>query len=283
MSNQIPGYFVRDIIDLNDPMTLKILNDNFKYIKLKIFGNLLDEDIDSFAQISGNKIKANSITADQIEAGTITANEIDTSTLIVGDNIQMGPNAKISWNNVNDKPFIPSQYTDSQALSAIRSTYIDVNGVWTPKVYAENIVGTMIKGREIQSVVDIKNQKYIYMHNQWLEFYQHDGFSPYLRLAIGFSGNTPLIQFYDNNMQQIDYISCDTSRNVLYMNKSPFIVNENSYLATKSWVQSQGYSTQHIDTSNFATQGDINILSSYISDLYERINQLDSRISALGG
>lgn len=38
-----------------------------------------------------------------IAAGTITADQIDTSTLIVGENIQMGSSAKISWNNVTDK------------------------------------------------------------------------------------------------------------------------------------------------------------------------------------
>lgn len=38
------------------------------------------------------------------------------------------------WNNISGKPDIPSV-----ALSAIRSTYMDGNGIWTPQVYATKI------------------------------------------------------------------------------------------------------------------------------------------------
>lgn len=53
--------------------------------------------------ITAGEIAAGTITATEILAGTITATQIDTSTLIVGDNIAMGPNAIITWNNLSDE------------------------------------------------------------------------------------------------------------------------------------------------------------------------------------
>lgn len=58
--------------------------------------------------------------------GNIKANQ-----LLIG-----GANGSISFNNLVDKPFIPSSAAD---VGAISSTYIDANGVFTPQVYATNI------------------------------------------------------------------------------------------------------------------------------------------------
>lgn len=75
-----------------------------------------------------------------IELGTIGADKIKVNELVVGDNIKMGPNAYISWNNVTNQPDIASI-----ALDKINATYIDANGVWTPNVYATNI--NVLKGK----------------------------------------------------------------------------------------------------------------------------------------
>lgn len=75
-----------------------------------------------------------------IEVGTIGADKIKVNELIVGDNIQMGPNAYIAWDNVTQKPDI-----GEVALDKINATYIDANGVWTPNVYATNI--STLKGK----------------------------------------------------------------------------------------------------------------------------------------
>ena len=74
-----------------------------------------------------------------ISAISIGASQIKTDELVVGTNIAMGTNARIEWDNVDSQPSIPTQYTDLMALDTINATYIDVNGIWTPSVYAENI------------------------------------------------------------------------------------------------------------------------------------------------
>ena len=80
-----------------------------------------------------------SLTVDKLIAGTATISTALIDTLTVGDNVIMGANAAISWGQVTGQPFIPTQYTDAMALTKINATYIDVNGVWTPNVYAQNI------------------------------------------------------------------------------------------------------------------------------------------------
>jgi hypothetical protein len=59
----------------------------------------------------------------------ITAKSIETSGLIVGDNIQMGPNAILSWEQVDGRP---------------NTTYIGPDGIYTGSITAEQIdVGTL--------------------------------------------------------------------------------------------------------------------------------------------
>jgi hypothetical protein len=87
------------------------------------------------------ELLAGSIRADQIDAsfGRIQTAQIED--LIVGPsgNVQLASDARLSWLNIDDKPYIPPEYTDMDALAAIQATYIDANGVWTPNVYATHI------------------------------------------------------------------------------------------------------------------------------------------------
>lgn len=85
-----------------------------------------------------------------IEVDSISANKIKTNELIVGDNIAMGPNARISWSNVTNQPNIAQI-----ALDKINATYIDANGVWTPNVYAKNIstINGKITTAQIENLV----------------------------------------------------------------------------------------------------------------------------------
>ncbi len=99
------------------------------------------------------------INGGQIYANSVGANQIKTSELIVGDNITMGPNAVIQWNNVKSKPTIPSTASDVGALPAgttadqiggitvnnPRFTYIDQNGVYTHTVQAAQIIGDLFR------------------------------------------------------------------------------------------------------------------------------------------
>jgi hypothetical protein len=100
------------------------------------FSGVLDESNVFRAQeaVIAN-ILAGTITADQIDVtnGKIQAAQIED--LIVGDNIQMGPNASMSYTKLTDKPYIPQEYTDALALAAWErsnyATYIDANGVYS--------------------------------------------------------------------------------------------------------------------------------------------------------
>lgn len=88
--------------------------------------NLLDgltiTDSSGTTKIKGSSIATNSITADQI----------DTSTLIVGDNIQMGENATISWNKVSDAPTIPTNMSQLENDSGYATeTYVTNLGYQT--------------------------------------------------------------------------------------------------------------------------------------------------------
>ena len=77
--------------------------------------------------VTADKIIAHSITANEMVVGTITAasgiiSELDASLitvtgLVVGENVQMGLGAYISWNNVTDQPTIPTlqSVADAQA------------------------------------------------------------------------------------------------------------------------------------------------------------------------
>ncbi len=99
--------------------------------------------------ISSTYIDANGVFTPNVYAthistllGKITTAQIEN--LEVGSNVTMGPNATISWSKVTNQPSIPSQYTDYQAVSAWEasgySTYINSNGVYTGKLYAQHAV-----------------------------------------------------------------------------------------------------------------------------------------------
>jgi len=95
---------------------------------------------DDVGAISSTYIDENGVFTPQVYAtninvlrGKITTAQIEN--LVVGDNVIMGPNATISWSKITDRPTIPSQYTDAQALNAWKNsgyaTWIDANGVYS--------------------------------------------------------------------------------------------------------------------------------------------------------
>ena len=95
---------------------------------------------DDVGAISSTYIDENGVFTPQVYAtninvlrGKITTAQIED--LVVGGNVTMGPNARISWSQVTNRPSIPSQYTDEMALRAWAesgyATYIDANGVYS--------------------------------------------------------------------------------------------------------------------------------------------------------
>ena len=105
----------------------------------------------------------NSIQVTQITKDTITAPFIKTLNLTVGDEILMGENAVISWNNITDQPSIPSKTSqltndsgyqnESQVTTITKNTitteYINALNITAGSVAAENITGTTITGKDI--------------------------------------------------------------------------------------------------------------------------------------
>ena len=117
-----------------------------------------------------------------ITKNTVTAAFIKTLGLLVGDQIQMGPNAKITWANVTNHPSIPSKTsdltndsnyattdqipTDNKQLAngagyqtshqvtqitknTVTTEYVNALEVKAGSVDAENITGTTITGKNI--------------------------------------------------------------------------------------------------------------------------------------
>ena len=103
-----------------------------------------------------NSNYATYIDANGVYTGTVAANKI-----IIG-----GESGSLSFNDLSDKPSIPDEYTDGDAVLAIENTFIDESSVWTINVYAENIYGNTITGKTLQTaatgqrvVVDGTNNK----------------------------------------------------------------------------------------------------------------------------
>lgn len=98
-----------------------------------------------------------------ITKNTVTAAFIKTLGLLVGDQIQMGPNAKITWANVTEQPSIPTdtndltngaRYINSDTATQITkdtvtTSYVNALNVKAGSVDAENITGTTITGKNI--------------------------------------------------------------------------------------------------------------------------------------
>lgn len=81
---------IEEIRDMS-PLSLKKLNDNFQYITKKIQGNIGSYDVKE-------------LSVDKLVAGNAKISTALIENLEVGTNVTMGPNAYISWENVNGKP-----------------------------------------------------------------------------------------------------------------------------------------------------------------------------------
>lgn len=98
------------------------------------------------------KITTGYLSADRIQANSIGADKIKTNELVVGDNIAMGPNARISWSQVTSKPDIPV------LPSYIKSTYIDSTTVQSPTIIGGQIIGGSITSN---STINVTTDAYI--------------------------------------------------------------------------------------------------------------------------
>ena len=90
-------------------------------------------------------------------SGKLEASQIDTSQLVVGDNIQMGANATISWSKVTDQPTILgtddvdgqiATYIDGHSIQAstLKGQYVRIYGSNGSTVYGTIYAGTNTVG-----------------------------------------------------------------------------------------------------------------------------------------
>lgn len=107
-----------------------------------------------------------------ITKNTVTAAFIKTLGLLVGDQIQMGSNAKITWANVTNQPSIPSKTSDLTndsgfqnskqvtqiTKNTVTTSYVNALDVKAGSVDAEDITGATITGKNIVGgTIDIGN------------------------------------------------------------------------------------------------------------------------------
>ena len=107
------------------------------------------------------------LSADDIRETVVTPTWIGTLGLLVGEQIQMGSNATISWGQVTSQPFIPQTASDVGALpsNSQRLTYIDQYGIYTRSIEAEQILagtltGFLIKTASTGNRIELGNNKY---------------------------------------------------------------------------------------------------------------------------
>jgi hypothetical protein len=91
----------------------------------------IDSKFNGSGRFSGHSLEYESVSADKIKVDE----------LVVGDNIQMGPNATISWGQVEDQPFIP----DTDFITTITEDTIMTTNIYARylTVSAANISGTL--------------------------------------------------------------------------------------------------------------------------------------------
>lgn len=125
-----------------------------------------NEDVATKTYVEGKGYQ-NAIQVTQITKDTVTAPFVKTLGLTVGNEIQMGENATISWANVSNQPTIPTNtnqltngagyQTASQVTQITKDTvttsFVNALKVVAGSVDAENITGEKILGKKFVSNV----------------------------------------------------------------------------------------------------------------------------------
>lgn len=91
-----------------------------KFMTYYLSGNLDEENVVRAQEAVIANVLAGTIKADQIDVteGKIQAAQIED--LVVGGNVTMGPNARISWSQVTNQPYIPT----TADITTITANYI---------------------------------------------------------------------------------------------------------------------------------------------------------------
>jgi hypothetical protein len=165
----------KDVLGIT-PLDMKNMNDNFKYIWLKVFGNLNTADLMDRA-----------VTGDKIAYETVTADNIAVDTLYVGTGgIRIDSTASITWEQVdttNAPTLIQNiDVNEQRAVFDALTDYGNVRGLFMQNgdlyINADYIAAGVITGCTIQTA---NYDDYIVLEDQYLQIYHND--SPYVRLA----------------------------------------------------------------------------------------------------
>lgn len=201
------------------------------------------------------KIKANQI---DVSGGKIKANQIEVSELYVGDGgIRLDSSASLSWKQITSKPTIPNSAED---IGAIPDTYINRSGIWTGKVYAQNITGGYIDSEHIDvdeiSTQITKVSRFINFDYSWYI----NGIGT-MQSGTGYSGYLGLVS------QQGIYASTDN----FYL--------PSGRVATREWVLDQifdGVDLSDIENDIDDLKDDVYYIEKDIRNLLERVAILEA-------
>lgn len=184
----MPQVVLPNIRDTDDPnLQIQYMYDAFYKLRKELTFLLQNLDSDNVLEaqsVVADWVYAGKITTDQIEAGQAKISTALIEDLVVGDNVIMGPNAKIAWENVTDtedilskdnfqtvitKDYIASmnlivgneikmgpnatiswsQVTNKPTIpvlpSYIQSTYIDATTIMSPTIVAGQFIGGMFR------------------------------------------------------------------------------------------------------------------------------------------
>lgn len=125
-------------------------NYNYAPFRVSLSGHLVATSADiqgnidcSSLKIAGTNVldSLNKINGNYLSNGSVGANKLKVNELIVGDNIQMGPNAYIAWGKVIDKPtdLVYSGDLANYVTNTALTTQLGKDYVITGKIYANQI------------------------------------------------------------------------------------------------------------------------------------------------
>lgn len=181
----------------NNGIYLGSSNYNYAPFRVDLLGNLtatsanIQGNIDcSSLKIAGTNVldELNRFNGNYLSEKSVGASKLKVNELIVGDNIQMGANAYIAWNNVTSKPNIPSKASDVGALPTnwVGTTYIDANGVYTGTIVANQINTVGLASERIYKQNSPFN--YAVIGGNWADLILYNQNGEYFRIVDGIDG-----------------------------------------------------------------------------------------------
>jgi phage minor structural protein len=159
ISNGLGGYVVKNrdeilIMDTDDVNTAQKVwrwNKNGLGYSSTGYNGIYGLAITADGAIVADFITTGKFNASLIKAGTIDAKKVTISNLIVGENVTMGPNAIISWEQISNPPNIPPPTT---LPSYITSTKITSTTIEAPIISGGTISGGTVN---VNTLLNIGN------------------------------------------------------------------------------------------------------------------------------